>query len=205
MIRESRDGKIVLAYIEGDQTTLQLALQQFGAVVSRRLTSQLKPSIASGNPTALPSHNEDNGADKHAEEAEIETLEDRTAVEESATRPKKKFVPKTPDLLTDFDPDSGSIPFLDFAKQKNPSTTIDKYLVVGGWFKDHRSVDEITTSHIFTCFKLAEWLPPDDMASTFRDIKRKNHYFEKGSKNGHWKINILGLKELTKMNSATTD
>jgi hypothetical protein len=194
MIKQSRDGKIVLAYIEGDQTTLQLALQQFGAVVSRRLTSPLK--IVNGNAKAVTATNGDNGADEH-EEAEFETLEDGSA-EDTPAKPKKKFVPKTPAPLTDFDPDTG-VPFLDFAKEKRPSTVIEKYLVVAGWFKDQRTLEEINTSHIFTCFKLAGWEWPDDMAATFRDIKRKNHYFDKGSKQGHWKLNIIGIKELAKL------
>lgn len=48
-----------------------------------------------------------------------------------------------------------------------------------------------------------ESVPPDDMAQTFRDIAKRNHFFERGSQTNHWKISIIGLNELAKMSRAT--
>ena len=199
MAKESNNGRIVLAYIEGDQATLQQALHQFGAVVSRRLNPQPKMPIAAENLKALSSRTGHVGAEELDEDAAIELTEEISTVENGG-KPKKKRIPKTPALLQDFDPDAGTIPFKDFVAQKNPTTNVQKYLVVAGWFKD-RGVDETGPSHIFTCFPLAGWVPPDDMAQTFRDIAKRNHYFERGSARNQWKISIIGINELAKMPS----
>lgn len=205
MAKETKDGKIqfVFVNVEGDQETLQETLRQIGTVLNRGMNPAMKKPLQVVNSKALTSPN---GTDGNSEQVHDGLAENVTDDEELFTaKPKKKWIPKTPSLLKDFDPDSGNVSFKDFVKQKNPSTIQAKYLVVAGWFKDQSSVDEITTSHIFTCFKLMDWVPPDDMAQTFRNIKKTRQYFENGSQNGHWKISILGLNALAKMTTTPTD
>jgi hypothetical protein len=211
MAKETKDGKIQFIYVnvEGDQATLQEALRQVSTVLNRGMNPQPKTLIAVPVTGKALTGNDGNGASNQLYEVNDGHQENGRAEEVSEPSFDKgkraKRVPKTPPLLRDFDQNSGNVSLKDFVKQKNPSTTIEKYLVIAGWFKDQLGVDEITTSHIFTCFPLMGWVPPDDMAQTFRNIKKIHHYFENGSKNGQWKISIIGLNELAKMTAIDTD
>ena len=107
--------------------------------------------------------------------------------------PRYRKPPKMPSMLNDLDVKSGDMPLDKYCQQKAPDSMFEKFAVIGGWFKLHRSVEEITVDHIFTCFPLVSWPRPDDIPHTFRNIKSQKQWFDKGSKPKSWKLTITGL------------
>jgi hypothetical protein len=205
MARDTKDGRIVFAYVEGDQATLQQALQQMGSVVSRGMAPQTKTIIAVPvNGKALPLGTEKNETQLYEvageEISETEKIDGPSNISPSQKSKSAKRAPKVPDLLPDEDLISDEISFRDFASRKNPSTQFDKYLVIAAWFKRYKKIEEITTRHIFSCYQLMHWSAPDDLLAPFRDMKRLHNYFSKGRAPRSWILTLVGSNEVDDMN-----
>lgn len=117
-------------------------------------------------------------------------------------RARRRYAPRTPNILSDVDLASGQMPLKTFAEQKSPSETLDRYAVIAAWFKAHRNLDEVTADHMYTCFKFLGWPSPDDVGQPLRDLKSKKRWFDKGTGKGGYKINIIGMNAVDKMNDA---
>jgi len=203
-----KDGKIqfVFVNVEGNQDTLQTALHQVGEALNRGMNPQIRTIIAV--PTKkLPGDTSTNG-EKAEEFYEVQLEEVENATAENGTsyaasnvnKPKKeRKAPPTPAILKDFDPNDGSPSFLEYVKTKNTSTQINKYLVIAAWFKKHGETEEIGPSHIYTCFQLMKWDAPDDMGQPFRNMKKNDSYVDNGTKKNLWKITIVGLNEVDRL------
>jgi hypothetical protein len=211
MANEKKRGKFQFVFLnlEGDDETLQEALRQAGVIMNRGMSSAPRTLVAVPVPQALPDGSGNGTAtqqiyevvDEGAQAVEAEATFTATAPSgmkaKSAKRP-----PRAPELLKDFDPSDAELSFSEYVKQKAISTNFNKYLVIGSWFKKYKQVDEISTSHIYTCYQLMKWSAPDEMGQPFRDMKRTHSYFDKGSKTGSWAITIIGLNEVDRMNSS---
>jgi hypothetical protein len=213
MAKESKEGKFQFVYLnlEGDQETIQEAIRQAGVIMNRGTSNpqQARTLIAVPvqQPKALENGHENGGAP--AQQVFEVMEEDTQATDTGATsgsnaqaaaKPeRKRKAPRIPPLLKDFDHNAGEMPLETYMKQKDISTQTNKYLVLAAWFKKYKEVEEIGTSHIYTCFQLLDWPAPDDMGQPFRDLKKRDSYFENGSKNGLWKITIIGLNIVDKM------
>lgn len=214
MSKQDKEGKIqfVFVNVEGDQTTLQEALRQVGNVLHRGMNPpQSRTFITVPVPKNLDNGKNDTSNDEQVYEVQFEEEQDNftenvTVAPPPANKPKReRKAPPIPALLKDFDPNDAEVTLEDFVNQKNTSTQINKYLVIGAWFKKYKNTDEIGTSHIYTTFQLFKWQAPDDMAQPFRNMKHNNSYFDNGSKTGLWKITIVGLNEVDKMNSTKSE
>lgn len=210
MAKDSKDGKFQFVFLnlEGDQETLQEALRQAGVLLNRGMNTpqQTRTLIAVPVPAQKAiGDGQQNGA---ATEQVYEVVEEETPATNgdtpapastAAKPPRKRKAPRAPSLLKDFDPNAAEVSLENFVKQKDISTNFNKYLVIAAWFKKYKEVEEIGTSHIYTCYQLLKWTAPDEMGQPFRDMKKHHSYFENGSKNGLWQITIIGLNEVDKM------
>ena len=103
--------------------------------------------------------------------------------------PRKPFVRKVT-VLPDVDLNSGEMPLQTFLQQKNPVSRLDRYLAIAYWFKQYRSVPEITPDHVYTSFRKMGWTSDiNDMAQPFRDLKRAG---KGATAKGVFVINHLG-------------
>lgn len=213
MSKQDKEGKIqfVFVNVEGDQATLQEALRQVGGVLNRGMNPQQPRTLITIPVPKNLSEGSQNGSENgdsaeqvyevkfdDAQDTSVENNGNTSSVKNDKTKRERK-APPTPALLKDFDHNDAEITLENFAKQKNTSTQVNKYLIVAAWFKRYKEVDEISPSHIYTCFQLMKWQTPNDMGQPFRDMKKNSSYFENGSKNNIWKITIIGLNEVDKM------
>jgi hypothetical protein len=210
MSKDNKEGKIqfVFVNVEGEQETLREALRQVGTVLNRGMNPPARTLVAL--PVSQTPAIEDGKQNGHAAEQVYELVDTEGEQDEatqvgtgevaSVSRSKReRKAPRIPPLLQNFDPKDAEVSLEDFVKQKDTSTQTNKYLVLATWFQKYKNEDEIGPSHIFTCFPLVDWPKPDDMGQPFRDMKKRDHYFENGSKNGLWKITIIGLNVVDKM------
>jgi hypothetical protein len=216
MSKDSKPGKIqfVFVNVEGDQETLQNAIRQVGGILNQGMQPpQPKVLIAVPTQKSLSGGDGQNAIDNH-QVFEVQPQEqvpqansdgDKVASGQAARNKREKKAPKTPAVLKDFDPNEGDVTFSDYVGSHNSETQINKYLLIAAWFKRHRDINEIDTSHIYTCFQLMKWPAPDDMGQPFRDMKAKNSYFDKGSKLGSWEITIVGLNEVDRIGRTSGD
>jgi hypothetical protein len=211
MAKETNNGRIVLAYIEGDQTTLQQALHQFGAVVSRGMNPPSRTVVAipinqqnTGNGDT--STNTNGSAKEYYEIVDnpetTKTPEEATVVTAAKGR-KPKRVSKVPDLLPDEDLMSDEISFRDYANKLNPSSQFHKYLVIAAWFKRYKSTNEITIRHVYSCYQLMKWQSPDELSTPFRDMRRLHNYFSRGKDAKHWVLTLVGSNEVDDLNQSS--
>jgi hypothetical protein len=91
-----------------------------------------------------------------------------------------------------------------FAEGKDASSQHKKYLICAAWLKEHRSIDAVGASHIYTCFRSIGWptnIP--DFAQPLRQLKSER-YFSKSSGAGEYEINHVGLDYVKKLGSDGT-
>lgn len=205
MAKDKKTGKFQFVFVnlEGDDETIQEALRQVGGVLNRGMNPTTRTLIAVPTQKVLADGNSGGSLQQVYEVVDEETPAidtEATAFTSStltAPKPKKaKKAPPIPPLLKDFDPNSAEVSFVDFVNQKDISTDFNKYLVIAAWFKKYKDQDQITTSHIYTCYQLMKWKAPNDMGRPFRNMKQSRSYFEKGSGDNVWKITIIGLNEV---------
>lgn len=122
-------------------------------------------------------------------------------VEPESRKPRKKSTFPIPNVLNDVDLDAGATKFVDYYAQKgSPETTSERYLVIGAWFRENISNNEISVHHVFTVFNMMNWVgPKNNWYQPFYDIRAKHHWFDKGSKEGLFAINTVGLSQAKKM------
>jgi hypothetical protein len=53
--------------------------------------------------------------------------------------------------------------FADFVAEKQPSSNFEKCAVAVYYLKNELSIDAVTPSHVFTCFKDAHWRVPPNL------------------------------------------
>lgn len=110
--------------------------------------------------------------------------------------PRKYRTPKAVRLDLNGDPS-----FEDYAASKNPTSDQMRYLVAAAWLKQHRSLEQITMDHVYTCFRVMKWPSGiEDFDAPLRALKRRQ-LLEKAGK-GAYSINHLGLNEVDKMGAA---
>jgi len=131
-------------------------------------------------------------------EEETAELPEEEAIETPApARPKKTpATPVTPKVLSDIDLNSGKVSLKDFMAQKNPSDAYEKFAAIAVWYKENHNLDEVDDDRIYTAFRFLDWIPPNDVAQTLRNLKAGKKWFDKGDTKGGYKINIVGLNKV---------
>jgi hypothetical protein len=138
-------------------------------------------------------------------EAELEDNHEELEEEEEngeapEGKPKKRSTPKAPKFLSEINLTTATVQLEDFVKEKDPSDSLAKYLVIAFWYKEYLKIEETTGDHIFTAYTHLKWQSqmPDDPMQPFRDGKSKKNWFDKGSK-GAYKINWNGINAVNKI------
>jgi hypothetical protein len=113
-------------------------------------------------------------------------------------RPAKPRKYRSPEAV-DIDLGAGEKPWKQFAAEKAPDSHRARYLVAAAWLLDNLKLKDITSDHVFTCYKGAGWnFDIQDPGVTFRQIK-----LERLGQvtSGKFTINHLGLAAVNDMNA----
>ena len=201
-------GKItvVMFQLEGDDVTLQDAIKVFGQGMEKLASpapiiyQRMLPVSGSMKAKTLPLINDESEEEplesEHSEpEEEAEEVE---AGPPDSAKPKKHRIMKALAPLKGVDWDS-EMPFREYCQQKRPTNNQEKYLVVGGWFKNHRQDEFLTPAHIVAAFDFMDWAKPEDIGQIFRHIKHAKEWFDKGSKQNQWILGQRGINQLDRM------
>jgi hypothetical protein len=223
MAKEGKDGKFQFVFLnlEGDQETIQEAIRQAGVIMNRGMSNPQQARTLIAVPVqqqkALENGHENGDApvqqvfevmDEDTQVIDTEATSGTSA--QAAAKPPRqpRRAPRPPAYMKDLDPNDADVSLEDFVTQKgvsNDSTQVNQYLVVGAWFHKYKDVKEISISHIFTCFQLLKWIAPDNIRQPFSDMRKRQHYFENGSKPGYWEITIKGINEVEKMKANNSE
>jgi hypothetical protein len=143
------------------------------------------------------------GREPPAIDAEVE-VENAAEDEVEAPMPKPKpqrsssdrKPPSAPEVI---DIDLKSAPSLkDFAQKATVKSDVGKFLLIAAYLKEHRGIEAVTASHIYTGFRHLGWSTAiKDFGQPLRDLKGQQ-LFTSPSK-GHYAINHLGLDRVEKM------
>jgi hypothetical protein len=138
------------------------------------------------------------------DQAEPEITEEIAADEPSTGNgngPKRTYNFKAPTFLDDLDLNKASTPLAEFIGAKNPSDTIDKYLVVAFWLQKYMNVPEVTVDHIYTVFDHLGWKGemPVKPGKPLADLKSKRHMLTREEGAAGYKVNFKGEQHVENM------
>jgi hypothetical protein len=197
--------------LEGSEDVVSEGIKAFAHAMSKGgivLTSipASKPSIGPSKPnTQLPAEAPDptQGEEDLQEGEEMDTSEEIPTSGNTVARTRRRPAPRAPKFLNELNLTTASVSLESFVKEKAPVADIDKYAVIGVWFKQHFGTDEISLDHIFTGYTSLGWQSqvPTDPGQPLRDLKRKN-WAESGKERGNYKINWNGENAVNKMGTA---
>ena len=92
------------------------------------------------------------------------------------------------------------VSFESFATEHSHNSEPDRNLIVAAWFKEHRNIEVITASHVYTCYRAVKWQTGiGDFAWPLRKLKKEQ--LMSGAGRGEYAINHLGLDRVQKMKS----
>ena len=185
-------GKIKVRFFEveldGSNETLLEGLKSFATIAGR--TQSVVRVVQPAAPAQIGSPQQvENSEPIEAEATEVE--------QDRPQKPRKTRIYRTPEIL-DLDLKTGSVPFEEFCKQKNPTDTAKKYLVIAAWLKDNLKLDQINSDHVYTCYRAMGWGVERDVGRPFRNCKQSG-YFRSAADNGSWEITHVGLGVVQKM------
>jgi hypothetical protein len=148
-------------------------------------------AVAANDASDVPAHDE--------AEAEYEEASEEDAPSRAASRPRgPRKAPKAPDVIP-LDMHAG-VSLADFAAGKDSNSQHKKYLIAAAWLKEHRSINAVGASHIYTCFRSMEWsVNIPDFWQPLRDLKAKKYFVKNEA--GEYEINHIGLDYVKKLGS----
>jgi hypothetical protein len=120
---------------------------------------------------------------------------------------KPRRAPRAPKFLDELNLTTAKVQLVDFIKEKNPDSDVNKYAVIAVWYKQHFNTDEISIDHIFTAYDVLGWkaqLPGPDPTQTLRNLKNVKNWLTTGSKRGFFKVNWHCEDAVNKMGTAKT-
>jgi hypothetical protein len=180
---------------EGDLSQITSAIQN--ALKPTTIIQQRLPHQPAAPAPALIN----DGAAGELVDEEPSELDEEAAAAPEAPRPareprvRKPTVPKVLDL----DLRSG-VSLESFANEHPPKSELDRNLVVAAWFKEHRSEDAITASHVYTCYRAMKWPSGiEDFSWPLRALKKEQ--LMTSPERGQYAINHLGIDRVQKMGS----
>jgi hypothetical protein len=155
------------------------------------------PSTATKRTTTTAVADAEPPAESEIEEETAELPEEEAVETSTPARPKPKpAVPATPKVLSDIDLNTGKMSLKDYVAQKNPSDRYEKFSTIAVWYKENHSIDEVDDDRIYTAYRFLDWIPPNDVAQTLRNLKAGKKWFDKGDTKGGYKVNIVGLNKV---------
>ncbi|QCB42146.1 hypothetical protein E5673_07840 [Sphingomonas sp. PAMC26645] len=176
---------------ESDLSQIFAAIQSAVKPTTQIIQQRLAPSNSATFIEQASTDVEDADDDFSPEPDEVATT---TPKRTPSVRVRK---PTTPDVL-EFDFLS-ELSLQDFAdRHVDVDNEPDRYLIIAAWFKDHRDVSAVTTSHIYTAYRTLEWPAGiEDFGWPFRYLKKQK--FLGSTTRGEFEINHLGLAKAKKL------
>lgn len=199
-----KSNKFRLVVFEGDMS------DQSVSEIAQALTSALRPTtpagvrqLHNGKPAAQLIAPEADGEERSEEDEEVvdgepsEETQEVPEVPETAktSRPKKPKPPEyLPDLITDMNA------FKEFAKEKNPTSKNQQYLVAAYWLKKYGNTATVTADMVYTCYKTAPWPAGfNDWSQTFHNLVHAELMRKVGK--GEFAINPTGEHQVENGNA----
>jgi hypothetical protein len=103
----------------------------------------------------------------------------KNKVAKKAAPAKRKAGSSTPTRLGNLNlRPSGKQAFAAFATEKAPQSNPEKCLVSAYWLQHKAKLTGITASHIYTCFKEANWKVPNDLINALQVTKSTKGWLE---------------------------
>lgn len=182
-----------------------LATALAGNPVSRRMPAKTANQVITATANPAPEVEESPVIPEDIEDEETVPDEPIDIDGGGVAKPRRRSAPKAPKFLSELNLTTATKPLADFVSEKDPKETLDKYAVIGFWFKEHLNTDEITPDHIFTAYKTLGWQAqfPDYPAQPLRDLKSKRNWFDKGQTPRSYKINWNGENGVNKMGTGS--
>ncbi len=188
-------GKIKIRFfeveLEGSDETLLESVRSAAALANRgqpaRPAKLITAGITPNGPAAVVEEavvTEDGAGNG----AEGQTIEEPAQARSKSTRAYYR----NPKVLN-IDLISGPISFADFVASKKPSTTMDHYLVIAAWLKEHRKTPQIGADHIFTCYRALGKSVQKDISQPFRIGKSSTYGYFDNPARGKFEINHIGI------------
>ena len=189
---------VVVLKLKGSGDTLKRGFDTLNNAFQAMIVppAPTRKPVANGATKHLPGRTptEDEMDDSHTLDAEYEEV--GTEEEEEAPTAPTKAKRSTYKFLSDFPLDISDVHWQDYAKQKNPKTEHEKYLVAAEWITKNAGNEVFSANHVFSCFRAMSWSEMKDFTQPMRQMKSKNSYFENPSRKS-WKLTGLGLKAAT--------
>jgi hypothetical protein len=185
------DAELPSGDVEQITQAIQNALRPVQAVQPRRVTA-----ISTNQRVADPLGEELEEEGAFSPEILDEDVEVNSgAIKRVAPSRPRKY--RSPKVLSDVDL-STAPSWTEFVASHNPSSILDKYLMVAAWFKEHRGINAITADHVYTCFRTANWsVGIEDFGQPLRRLRADQ--LMGGDAKGGFVINHIGLNDVNKM------
>jgi hypothetical protein len=196
MAKKEDKGKIrvFLFELEGTNETLLESVKSITGALNRTFGQSPKTvrllTASDGSGNTIEEVIEDDSYDDASSENEDNP---------SSTNVSKQKRPRrvtTPNILTDLDLKREPLPLKEFITNKKPTDNTKRYLAIALWLKDHHQIEEISSDHIYTCYRFLGWNTPRDTGSVFRDGKKAGYYVN-GTNRGFYKLTHVGENRLT--------
>lgn len=195
MPKDNKTGKeqsrmtVMMFQLEGSDETLQEGFRTITHAINRMINPSRALPVAPVK--ALPPVKNGDAPETQVLDSEPIQSDDESPAAESKPAKASKSSPRLPKVL-ELDLKAGTVPLREYLEQKNPTTDNRKYLLIAAWLKENLSVDEVTTDHIYTCYRHMGWTSQKDIGAPLRSMKRQNGWFNKGQR-GAYTINHIGL------------
>jgi hypothetical protein len=200
-----KSNKFRLVVFEGDMSDGSVSeIAHALSAALRPTTSPVVRQLLNGKAAAQLTAPENEGEEQLEEEEgviddepteEAQELETADPKAPKASRPRKPKPPEyLPDLITDINA------FKEFAKEKNPTSKNQQYLVAAYWLKKYGNTVTVTADMVYTCYKTAPWPAGfNDWSQTFHNLVHAELMRKVGK--GEFAINPTGEHQVESGNA----
>lgn len=149
--------RVIEFELEGGNAAVENSIRQLTQALSARNGAPAKVISSGKQPKELA------GGTVEEEPTEAEVVDDdEVDVDEAPATPaarksRQRSKPKAPEYVHDLMDGAKLEEFKEFAKQKNPTTRPQRYLVATYWLKECGGSPTVTADKMYTCFKNAGW------------------------------------------------
>lgn len=193
---QSERGKvrIVVFEMEGSDKAISESLSTIANALSRP-QAPTKTVMLPMQPTEAKGL-QDEPQSRLFQEEEFEEIENRVTPAKSS-KPRKIYTPNVVQLELE----SGDIPWVQYAAQKNPQSHNGKFLVAMEWLKNSLALESVSVDHVFTLYKSAKWSTAmPDFTAPFRTLLKERLVVRK--ERGSYAINHIGSQRVEEMNGS---
>jgi hypothetical protein len=202
--------RVIEFEVEGDDAAIHEGLRSIQAAIARPKSSGMPMRyIAAGSgpvATPVPPSMVDEEIEPPQTELafdEVDHPADPEPEPKPTTRKGAQRRVVTPKPLDSLDITSG-LGLEAFLKEKAPDSIQRTFLVFVYWLKEHRGVETVTASHIYTCYRMLDLAVPKDFVSPLSDMRAKRKWLDKVDGEGEYKINLLGMNAVGRMGAPKT-